>query len=155
MKFKDWNDVEYELPLDRSFSWRPSAYALVKRDDQVLLMRAKQHGRWELPGGGINLGEKVLDGLVREVFEETGYQIKATNKVPYYLHEDFFYAPDVDKYRQTLLMFFDARLVNAKQETSHIDFEKEVQEVAWLLPEEIRRLELQPKTKEAILLKIK
>lgn len=31
---------------------------------------------WSLPGGGIELEESIRDGLVREVFEETGYDIE-------------------------------------------------------------------------------
>lgn len=41
---------------------------------------------WSLPGGGIEFDESVRDGLVREVFEETGYHV-----VPgALLAEDFF-----------------------------------------------------------------
>lgn len=34
-------------------------------------------GRWEFPGGRINLGEGVRDALVREVREETGLTVEA------------------------------------------------------------------------------
>ncbi len=32
-------------------------------------------GTWSLPGGGLDPGEKPLDGLLREVYEETGQSI--------------------------------------------------------------------------------
>ena len=44
---------------------------LVQRGDQVLLVRTPRRG-WEFPGGQIEEGESVLDGVVREVLEEAG-----------------------------------------------------------------------------------
>lgn len=32
--------------------------------------------RWTLPGGGVELGEAIADGAVREVEEETGYRVR-------------------------------------------------------------------------------
>jgi len=55
---------------------RPAAYALVRRDDAVLLTRisaAGYHtGSWTLPGGGIDHGESPHEAVAREVREETG-----------------------------------------------------------------------------------
>ena len=53
-----------------------AAYALLTRDDEVLLTqmsaRTRIEGRWTLPGGGIDHGEDPRDALRREVHEETG-----------------------------------------------------------------------------------
>jgi 8-oxo-dGTP diphosphatase len=55
---------------------RIAAYALLTRDDEVLLTRlsarTRIEGRWTLPGGGIDHGEDPRDALRREVYEETG-----------------------------------------------------------------------------------
>ncbi len=55
---------------------RVAAYALIRRDDEVLLTRlsSRAHlpGAWTLPGGGIEHGERPADGLAREVTEECG-----------------------------------------------------------------------------------
>jgi 8-oxo-dGTP diphosphatase len=55
---------------------RVAAYALVVRDEAVLLTRNSTRGPhpglWNLPGGGIEHGEAPADAVVREVAEETG-----------------------------------------------------------------------------------
>lgn len=55
---------------------RIAAYALLWRDDEVLLTRMSDRtripGRWTLPGGGIDHGEDPRAALRREVYEETG-----------------------------------------------------------------------------------
>ena len=57
---------------------RVAAYALIRRDDDLLLTRlsatAAHPGRWTLPGGGIGHGEPPASALVREVEEECGIE---------------------------------------------------------------------------------
>jgi len=51
---------------------------IVLRDRHVLLVRRGQQplmGRWSLPGGVLELGETLTEGVVREVVEETGLQV--------------------------------------------------------------------------------
>ncbi len=55
---------------------RVAAYALIRRGSEVLLTRlsdrAASPGRWTLPGGGIDHGERPVAALAREVKEECG-----------------------------------------------------------------------------------
>jgi 8-oxo-dGTP diphosphatase len=49
--------------------------AVVVKEGRVLLIRRGNEpmkGRWSLPGGMLELGESLTDGVVREVREETG-----------------------------------------------------------------------------------
>jgi 8-oxo-dGTP diphosphatase len=46
---------------------------------EVLLVRRANpplQGRWSLPGGALELGEKLRDGIAREVREETGLDVE-------------------------------------------------------------------------------
>jgi 8-oxo-dGTP diphosphatase len=52
--------------------------AAVITDDQgrALLVQRRDNGHWEPPGGVLELGETIEDGLRREVREETGLDIE-------------------------------------------------------------------------------
>lgn len=53
--------------------------AVVFRAAAVLVIRrgkAPFEGRWSIPGGGLVHGERLEDGVRREVFEETGLEIE-------------------------------------------------------------------------------
>lgn len=41
------------------------------KEDKVLLIKSERRG-WEFPGGVLEQGESIFDGLKREIFEESG-----------------------------------------------------------------------------------
>jgi len=58
---------------------RVAAYGLARDGDRVLLShlgRGDARGRWTLPGGGLDFGERPADAVVREVYEETGLTVR-------------------------------------------------------------------------------
>ena len=66
---------------DRRYPKRPlvGVGALIFRRDRILLaQRGKEplKGWWSLPGGLLELGELLADGVRREVREETGLEIR-------------------------------------------------------------------------------
>jgi len=68
--------------LQREFPEGPivGVGAVVVRQGQVLLVqrgREPLKGRWSLPGGMLELGESLTQGVVREVQEETGLDVEA------------------------------------------------------------------------------
>ncbi len=66
---------------DRSYPSAPvlAVGAVIWKDDHFLLIqRGKKpmKGRWSLPGGKLELGESLIDGIKREIFEETGLDVR-------------------------------------------------------------------------------
>lgn len=54
----------------------PAARAIIRDEDgKILLIRRRDNGKWDLPAGGIELGESITDCLKREVKEETGLEV--------------------------------------------------------------------------------
>lgn len=58
-----------------------SVYALIRNEKgEFLLLRRSENshtnpGKWDLPGGKVNSYESLKDGIIREVWEETGISI--------------------------------------------------------------------------------
>jgi ADP-ribose pyrophosphatase YjhB (NUDIX family) len=67
--------------MKRDYPERPiiGVGAVIIRGDRVLLVRRATEplkGEWSVPGGVLELGEKLRDGVRREVLEETGLQVE-------------------------------------------------------------------------------
>lgn len=66
------------------------AGAVVQDGDGRLLVvqrgRAPARGRWSLPGGRVETGERAADAVVREVREETGLHVDVVSFVGFVEH---------------------------------------------------------------------
>ena len=56
--------------------FRVAVNAVIEREGRVLLARRRDSGWWNLPGGGVEPGESVAEGLRREMLEEIGVEVE-------------------------------------------------------------------------------
>lgn len=75
------SDITEAVRTGREYPRAPilGVAAVVLRDDAILLIRRGREpllGAWSLPGGALELGEAMAEGVVREIFEETGIRVR-------------------------------------------------------------------------------
>jgi len=71
-----------EVEIQREFPKAPlvGVGAVIVQEGRVLLVRRGSEplkGHWTLPGGVLEVGESLVDGVVREIREETGLEVEA------------------------------------------------------------------------------
>jgi len=102
--------------------WRPSIYAVLTQSQSVLLVPQKDRG-FDLPGGGVELGESLSEAAVREVKEETGLDIDPGPIVA--VREAFFvWAPADPAARvayQCLMFYITATVIGGNLTTDGFD----------------------------------
>jgi len=61
-------------------------FAAIEDDDERILCVRRNYGdlAWTLPGGGVEPGESPFQALMREVREETGYEVRVGSLISVY-----------------------------------------------------------------------
>jgi ADP-ribose pyrophosphatase YjhB (NUDIX family) len=99
---------------------------VVIKDGKILLVQEAQEkcrGQWNFPSGHLDEGEHIVDAVVREAKEETGYDIKPISLLQVFSTDN----------GQPQFMFFEGEVVGGE-----IKFDPaEVLDVKWIPIEEI------------------
>lgn len=108
----------------------PTVGALIfNREGKLFLMQShKWWGKWVLPGGHIELGERMEDALRREVKEETNLDIR---DIEFICFQEFIY--DDRFWRPRHFLFFDYA---CKTDSTDVQLSDEAEEFMWVTPEE-------------------
>ena len=118
----------------------PSVTAVVRDGSgRLLLIHKADNDLWALPGGGHDIGERISDTVVREVFEETGIQVEVDNIVGLYTDPEHVMAYDDGEVRQQFSICFRAHPVGGSLRTS-----SESKEVRWVYPADLDSLNIHP-----------
>jgi 8-oxo-dGTP pyrophosphatase MutT (NUDIX family) len=110
------------------------------------LQRRFDNALWALPGGTMDLGERIAQTVVREAREETGLDVEVTGIVGIYSDPGHIIAYSDGEVRQEFNVCFAARLVGGQLSVS-----AESTEVRWVAPRAIEDLPMH----ESIRLRIK
>ena len=122
----------------------PTVGALIfNPEGKLLLVRShKFHDKYVVPGGHIEVGEKMTDALIREAKEETGLDI-------YDLEFIFFqeFIQDESFWKKMHFIFFDFA---CKTDSSEVTLNDEAQSYVWVTLEEALALPIDSYTGNAI-----
>jgi nucleoside triphosphatase len=106
---------------------------IFNREGKAFLMRShKWRGGWVLPGGHVELGERMEDALRREVKEETNLDIRDIEFVCFqeFIYDDRFWKP-------SHFIFFDYA---CRTDSTDVKLNDEAQEYVWVTLEEAASL---------------
>lgn len=106
IKCKNNYGKEVEVPANKFF-FRPSVYGFIVDNSKILVMRNKSNNKIWFPGGGLEIDERLEDGLKREVKEETGLVITVDKLI--LTKENFFYYQPLDEAYHAFLFFYLCR----------------------------------------------
>jgi ADP-ribose pyrophosphatase YjhB (NUDIX family) len=112
-------------------SSKATACAVVVRDGHVLLARRAGevfHGYWDLPGGFLEEGEHPLDGIRRELLEETALEVEPGHFVGVWMDR----YGDAEDAHATLNLYWTARVLGGEAEAAD-----DVSELRWFHPDEL------------------
>jgi 8-oxo-dGTP pyrophosphatase MutT (NUDIX family) len=69
----------------------PAVTGIIRdRDNRILLVHQRDTDSWSTPGGSIDLHESPADAVVREVWEETGFEVEPVRIVGVFAGPDTF-----------------------------------------------------------------
>lgn len=101
---------------------RASARILVVCGNQFLVVKPYfGSGQWQLPGGGIRLSEDPASAAIREVYEETGLQLKSVSRLT-----------DKDTYIEYGLPFRHSIFFAKLDSKTDLSINKEISEALWV-----------------------
>ena len=118
-----------EMPVDLEFydyDTRVAAYAVIVDDDRILLSWWNGEGvgvpAWSMPGGGVDLPETTAEAAVREVREETGFDVELTGLLTV---DSFVMSPDervleTDRFLRSLRIVYTARVIGGRLGTLEV-----------------------------------
>ena len=128
----------HNYPEDAEPYRRIAVRGIVRRGDRYLMIYSSKYGDCKFPGGGQEQGENFIDTLIREVREETGYDVLPETAQAYLLvHERRLGMMGDPLFMDSYYYFCDAADEIHAQDLQDYEIDEEY-EVLWMtLPEAI------------------
>ena len=143
LKFYDSKGGIYKPDSLDQVSFRPGVYVFVENNDgEILMIVDEKSNQWELPGGGLDIGEDLTECAVREVKEETGYNAKLTSEDPFYIGKEMAFHASKDKFFHGINFFFLAELESEIQEEQDFAEDENILEVEFFEKDKLGELDI-------------
>jgi len=118
------------------------AFIFNAKGELLLLQSHKWPGRYVVPGGHVELGERLEEALAREAKEETGLDIRDIEFINF---QQFIYDPAFWKKRH--FIFFDFA---CKAENTEVQLNDEAEGYVWVEPRHALTMELDTYTRRSV-----
>ena len=115
-------------------------------EGKFLLTKREDNGQWCLPGGAVESGETVTEACEREVFEETGLNVRVKRLVGVYSHPDQLIVYKDGNKAFIVAIHFEAEVIGGELSLSN-----ETTDFGFFTVEEMQKLEMLGRHKERIL----
>ncbi len=96
------------------------------RREKVLLTKRSDNGLWCVPGGQMEAGESVEECCIREVFEETGLQVRPIRLIAVYSNRDQLVVYPDGNQAQIVVLSFEAEITGGElglsEETTQVGY---------------------------------
>lgn len=115
----------------------PAASAVIIRNHMVLLQKRVDNNLWSLPGGKMEPGENIEQTIIREVLEETGYNVVVDKLIGVYTNPNCIIAYSDGEVRQQFSLCFQCSIVSGELQVS-----SESKEVRFFHLDEIETLSM-------------
>ena len=132
-KYTDLNAAEAVgiLQADSGYPTpKVDARGVVFKDDKILMVKEIADGGWTLPGGWCDCGMTASENVVREVWEESGYEVKVTRLLAVYDRDTQGHTPPYPF--NIYKLFYLCELTGGAPKPSN-----ETSEVAWFAEDEL------------------
>jgi ADP-ribose pyrophosphatase YjhB (NUDIX family) len=125
--------------------FRPAVYGLVIHDGTILLITVQSTGKLGLPGGAVELGERLEDALKREMREETGLEVEVERLALF--NESFWYYDPLDEAFHALQFFYICRPTSFEFASAEQIEDAEASQPQWFQIDQLRRDDFQEYSK--------
>ena len=124
-------DMELLEDLRKADDIKVSTKAIIKNpDNKILIIKDKYSDYWDLPGGHVQDGETIADGLCREVQDESGIDL---DDITEYTTREL----TLGKETKPVIFF-----ISVLEDTPEVNLSEEHTDHEWIDPEEIENFNL-------------
>lgn len=121
----DFQEVQNYLTNETGYATpKIDVRGVVFKKDKILMVKDNADDRWTLPGGWADILQSPSENVEREVWEESGYKVKATRLLAIYDRSKHKHSTEDPKY--VYKMFFLCEIIGGSPrtsiETSAVDF---------------------------------
>ena len=136
------NIKQSKFMMERKYP-EPVVGALIFSRNRILLIKShKWRNKYAIPGGHIELGEKVEEALKREIREETGLSVY---DIEFICFQEFVFDEVFWKKRHFIFLDFAC-----KTDSTEVKLNSEGQEFKWVALDEALKLDIEPYTRRTI-----